>query len=138
RFSSYGVASRLRGLATTVTTRPRVSIPSGPRIPRPSVDSGDVGERLLDRLDPASQLDKLARFFWRRERLAALRGTHMYFYTDLKGVGNGLAGVNIHNGRTDVRLRLSDPDERFITDETTRQLFVSKGDRLMAYRLGGG
>jgi outer membrane protein assembly factor BamB len=138
RFSSYGVASRLRGLATTATTRPRVSMPSGPRIPRPSVNSDDVGERLLDRLDPASQLDKLARFFWRRERLAALRGTHMYFYTDLKGLGNGLAGVNIHNGQTDVRLRLGDPDERFITDETTRQLFVSKGDRLMAYSLLGG
>ncbi|HJU53089.1 MAG TPA: PQQ-binding-like beta-propeller repeat protein [Pyrinomonadaceae bacterium] len=138
RFSSYGVASRLRGLATTATTRPRVSMPSVPRIPRPSVNSEDVGERLLDRLDPASQLDKLARFFWRRERLAALRGTRMYFYTDLKGVGNGLAGVNIHNGQTDVRVRMSDPDERFITDETTRQLFVSKGDRLFAYGLGGG
>ncbi len=138
RFSSYGLASRLRGLATTATTRPRISMPSGPRIPRPSVNTDDVGERLLDRLDPASQLDKLARFFWRRERLAALRGTHMYFYTDLKGMGNGLAGVNIHSGQTDVRLRLSDPDERFITDETTRQLFTSKGDRLLAYRMGGG
>jgi outer membrane protein assembly factor BamB len=129
RFTSYGIASRLRGLAAT---RPRVSIP------RPTVDAGDVGERLLDRIDPANQLDKLARFFWHRERLAALRGTRMYFYTDLKGLGNGLAGVNIHNGRTDVRLRLSDPDERFITDETTRLLYVSKGDRLMAYRMSGG
>ena len=138
RFSSYGLASRLRGLATTATTRPRISMPSGPRIPRPSVNTDDVGERLLDRLDPASQLDKLARFFWRRERLAALKGSHMYFYTDLKGMGNGLAGVNIHSGQTDVRLRLGDPDERFITDETTRQLFTSKGDRLLAYRMGGG
>jgi outer membrane protein assembly factor BamB len=138
RFSSYGVASRLRVLATAATTRPRISMPSGPRIPRPSVSTDDVGERLLDRLDPASQLDKLARFFWRRERLAALKGSHMYFYTDLKGMGNGLAGVNIHSGRTDVRLRLGDPDERFVTDETTRQLFTSKGDRLLAYRMGGG
>lgn len=129
RFTSFGVASRLRGLAST--TRPRVTIP------RPSVNSEDVGERLLDRIDPANQLDKLARFFWRRERLAELRGMHMYFYTDLKGLGNGLAGVNIHTGRTDVRLRLSDPDERFITDETTRLLFTSKGDRLMAYRMSG-
>jgi outer membrane protein assembly factor BamB len=127
RFTSFGVASRLRGLAST--TRPRVSIP------RPSVNSEDVGERLLDRIDPANQLDKLARFFWRRERLAELRGMRMYFYTDLKGMGNGLAGVNIHTGRTDVRLRLGDPDERFITDETTRLLYVSKGDRLMAYRM---
>jgi len=127
RFTTFGLASRLRGLPAT---RPRVSIP------RPSLDSKDIGERLLDRLDPAKQLDKLARFFWRRERLAALRGSRMYFYTDIEGVGNGLAGVNIHTGHTDVRLRLSDPDARFITDETTRLLFVSKGDRLMAYRMG--
>jgi hypothetical protein len=53
-------------------------------------------------------------------------------------LGNGLAGVNIHTGSTDVRLRLGDPDERFITDETTRQLFTSKGDHLLAYRMGGG
>lgn len=131
RFTSFGIASRLRGLQSAAATRPRVSIP------RPSVNSEDVGERLLDRIDPANQLDKLARFFWRRERLAELRGMHMYFYTDLKGLGNGLAGVNIHTGRTDVRLRLSDPDERFITDETTRLLFTSKGDRLMAYRMNG-
>jgi outer membrane protein assembly factor BamB len=134
RFTPFGIASRLRGLraaAATVTTRPRVTIP------RPSVDSNDVSERLLDRIDPANQLDKLARFFWRRERLAELRGMRMYFYTDLKGLGNGLAGVNIHTGRTDVRLRLGDPDERFITDETTRLLYVSKGDRLLAYRMGG-
>jgi outer membrane protein assembly factor BamB len=133
RFTSFGIASRLRGLSTAArASRPRVSIP------RPSISSEDVGERLLDRIDPANQLDKLARFFWRRERLAELRGMRMYFYTDLRGLGNGLAGVNIHTGLTDVRLRLSDPDERFITDETTRLLYVSKGDRLLAYRLSGG
>jgi outer membrane protein assembly factor BamB len=137
RFTTFGVASRLRGLQSAVASRPRVSI-QRPTIPRPSVNADDVNERLLDRLDPASQLDKLARFFWRRERLAELRGMRMYFYTDLQGIGNGLAGVNIHTGRTDVRLRLSDPDERFITDETTRLLYVSKGDRLLAYRMSGG
>jgi outer membrane protein assembly factor BamB len=131
RFTSFGVAARLRGLQSAAATRPRVSVP------RPSVNSEDVGERLLDRIDPANQLDKLARFFWRRERLAELRGMHMYFYTDLKSLGNGLAGVNIHTGQTDVRLRLSDPDERFITDETTRLLYVSRGDRLLAYRMSG-
>jgi outer membrane protein assembly factor BamB len=133
RFTSFGIASRLRGLQSAAAIRPRISVP------RPSVDAGNVNERLLDRIDPANQLDKLARFFWRRERLAELRGTRMYFYTDLKGMdGNGLAGVNIHTGRTDVRLRLGDPDERFITDETTRLLYVSKGDRLLAYRMSGG
>ncbi|HUQ31337.1 MAG TPA: PQQ-binding-like beta-propeller repeat protein [Pyrinomonadaceae bacterium] len=135
RFTSFGLASRLRGLSSAraaAMTRPRVSVP------RPSVNSDDINERLLDRLDPASQLDKLARFLWRRERLAELRGMRMYFYTDLQGLGNGLAGVNIHTGRTDVRLRLSDLDERFITDETMRLLYVSKGDRLLAYRMSGG
>jgi outer membrane protein assembly factor BamB len=135
RFTSFGLASRLRGLSSAraaAMTRPRVSVP------RPSVNADDINERLLDRLDPASQLDKLARFLWRRERLAELRGMRMYFYTDLQGLGNGLAGVNIHTGRTDVRLRLSDLDERFITDETMRLLYVSKGDRLLAYRMSGG
>jgi outer membrane protein assembly factor BamB len=131
RFSPYGISSRLRGAATAVATRPRISRPS---VPRPSMD---VDERLLDRIDPASQLDKLARFFWHRERLAALRGRWMYFYTDLKGLGNGFAGVNIHTGQTDIRLRLSDPDERFISDETVGLLYVSKGNRLLAYRMIG-
>ena len=61
----------------------------------------------------------------------------MYFYTDLKGLGNGLAGVNIHTGQTDVRLRLNDPDERFIADETNRLLYTSKDNRLLAYRIIG-
>jgi hypothetical protein len=37
-----------------------------------------------------------------------------------------------------VRLRLSDPDERFITDETTGLLYTAKGNRLNAYRITGG
>jgi outer membrane protein assembly factor BamB len=132
RFSPYGISSRLREAATVATMRPRISRPS---VPRPSID---VDERLLDRIDPANQLDKLARFFWHRDRLAALRGRWMYFYTDLKGLGNGLAGVNIHTGQTDIRLRLSDLDERFISDETVGLLYVSKGDRLLAYKMIGG
>ncbi|MDT5061966.1 MAG: hypothetical protein QOH63_2425 [Acidobacteriota bacterium] len=131
RFSPYGISSRLRSAATVATTRPRIS--------RPSVSSSstDIDERLLNRIDPANQLDKLARFFWHRDRLAALRGRWMYFYTDLKGLGNGLAGVNIHTGQTDIRLRLSDLDERFISDETVGLIYVSKGDRLLAYRMIG-
>jgi outer membrane protein assembly factor BamB len=127
RFSPFGISSRLRGGAVIANTRPRVSH-----------QSIDIDERLLDRIDPANQFDKLARFFWHRDRLAVLRGRWMYFYTDLKGLGNGFAGVNIHTGQTDIRMRLSDPDERFITDETSGLLYVSKGDRLMAYRMIGG
>ena len=128
RFTPFGLASRLRQTSSVASdTRPRVSRPS----------SKEIDERLLDRIDPANQLDKLARFFWHRDRLATLRGRWMYFYTDLRGIGNGLAGVNIHTGQTDVRMRLSDPDERFITDETTGLLYTSKNNRLMAYRISG-
>ena len=131
RLTPFGISSRLRGASSTSynvdAIRPRVSRPS----------SKDVDERLLDRLDPANQFAKLSRFFWHRDRLATLRGRLLYFYTDLRGIGNGLAGVNIHDGHTDIRLRLSDPDERFITDETTGLLFTSKENRLMAYRITG-
>jgi outer membrane protein assembly factor BamB len=124
RFTSFGLASRLNqsGTAFRTTGTPSTS----------SVPSVDVDERLLDRLDPANQLDKLSRFLMRRQRLAALHGEWMYFYTDLKN-GNGLAGVNINTGRTDRAIRLSDPDERFITDETTGLLYSSKDNRLSAY-----
>jgi hypothetical protein len=93
-----------------------------------------VEESLLDRLDPASQLERLSRYLWRRERLAALRGQWMYFYTSLRG-GNGLAGVNVNTGETARQLRLSDPDARFISDEILDLLYTAKGERLYAYTL---
>ena len=95
-----------------------------------------VSQRIMDRVDPSRQLDRLSRFLWHRERLATLRGQWMYFYTDLKGRdGNGLAGVNINNGRTEREVRLSDLDERFVTDEAFGLLFVASGERLIAHRL---
>ena len=126
RFSTFGLLNRARQVS---------SVPSA-SIPRPSVN---VEERLLDRLDPARQLERLSRFLWRRQRLAALRGQWMYFYTDLKsrGEGHGLVGVNINSGETERALRLSDPDERFISDEVTNLLYISKGNHLFAYRLDG-
>lgn len=126
RFSTFGLLNRARQVS---------SMPSA-SIPRPSVN---VEERLLDRLDPARQLERLSRFLWRRQRLAALRGQWMYFYTDLKsrGEGNGLVGVNINSGETERALRLSDPDERFISDEVTNLLYMAKGNHLFAYRLDG-
>ena len=60
----------------------------------------------------------------------------MYFYTDLKNRdGNGLAGVNIDNGRTEREVRLSDLDERFVADEVLGLMFVASGNRLISYRL---
>ncbi|MBC7932437.1 MAG: PQQ-binding-like beta-propeller repeat protein [Rubrivivax sp.] len=122
RFSTFGVLSRSR----------QSSVVMNPSVPRPSVD---VQERLLDRLDPARQLERLSRFLWRRQRLAALRGQWMYFYTDLRRGGDGLAGVNVNTGETERALRLSAPDARFISDEAAGLLFVSKDNRLLAYPL---
>ena len=95
-----------------------------------------VRERVVDRIDPSRQLDRLSRYLWHRERFATIRGQWMYFYTDLKNRdGNGLAGVNINNGQTEHELRLSDLDERFITDEVFGLMFVASGNRLSAVRL---
>jgi len=95
-----------------------------------------VEERLFDRLDPSRQLERLSRFLWHRERLAALRGHWMYFYTDLKSRdGNGLAGVNVNNGRTEREVRLSDLDERFVTDEALGLMFAASGNRVFGHRL---
>lgn len=124
--ATYGLLSRTR----------RASSIGSPRPPRPTV-SVDVEERLLDRLDPARQLERLSRYLWRRRRLAALRGQWMYFYTDVKGRegGRGLVGVNIHTGQPARFVRLTDPDARFISDETTQLLYVSRNDRLVAHSL---
>lgn len=123
-FSWSGLATRssfsnMQALATTSRRRNR-----------------RVEERVLDRVDPSRQLDRLSRYLWHRERLAALRGTWMYFYTDLKNRdGNGLAGVNINNGRTEREVRLPDLDERFVGDEVLGLMFTAKGNRLLGHRL---
>jgi len=57
----------------------------------------------------------------------------MYFYTDLSRSGHGLAGVNINSGQTEREVRLSDLDERFVTDEAVGLMYVSSGNRLLAY-----
>jgi hypothetical protein len=131
RFRRFGVVSQVRD-------RLSGGVPSAPSpadiVRRRSTNIGDVDERLLDRIDPAHQLERLSRFLWHRDRLAALRGNWMYFYTDLKDRdGNGLAGVNIQNGGTEREIRLRDLDERFITDEALGLMFVSNGNRMLAY-----
>ncbi|HVF44999.1 MAG TPA: PQQ-binding-like beta-propeller repeat protein [Pyrinomonadaceae bacterium] len=135
RIATYGIASRARGVVSAAT-RARGSSSAAQlgaaRLPRPSREG--LEESLLDRIDPANQLERLSRFLWRRQRLAALRGQWMYFYTDLRG-GNGLAGVNLNTGETARAVRLSDPDARFISDEVFDLLYTAKGERLQAYAL---
>lgn len=90
---------------------------------------------IAKRIDAPRQLDRLSRFLWHRERLAALRGQWMYFYTELDRGGNGLAGVNINDGRTDREVRLSDLDGRFVTDEVLGVMFTASGNRLFSHGL---
>lgn len=126
RFAPIGLAARARAASGSFNA------PRMPRVPRPNID---VEERLLDRVDPARQLERLSRYLWRRQRLAALRGEWMYFYTDLRGDGNGLAGVNVNTGATERGVRLADPDARFISDEVFGLLYTARGQRLFAYEL---
>jgi len=138
---SYGAARFKRfGVISSVRDRLSAGTPSAPS-PADFVRrrTNDVDERLLDKLDPAHQLERLSRFLWHRDRLAALRGNWMYFYTDLRGRdGNGLAGVNIHSGETGREIRLRKLDERFITDEALSLMFVSDGNQLLAYPIDEG
>ena len=131
RFKAFGVAARLRsgitdpGAELRSRVRERIVKESRPR---------NLEDRLLDRLDPARQLERLSRFLWHRDRLATLRGNWMYFYTDLKtSGGHGLAGINIQNGTMERAVRLGDLDDRFITDEAAGILFVANGNRLLGY-----
>jgi outer membrane protein assembly factor BamB len=136
RFKAFGVMSKLPS---------RLRLPTPGSIPNPAdevrarvrdrvVESRprNLDERLLDRLDPAHQLDRLARFLWHRDRLATLRGNWMYFYTDLSD-GHGLAGINIQSGSLERQVRVRDLDERFITDEAAAMLFLANGNRFLAY-----
>lgn len=130
QIKGYGVLSRLD--ATQRTLR---SVRSRQINPGAIIDV-DVEERLLDRLDPSSQLTKLSRFLFRRKQLAALRGKHLYFFTNLQNdAGKGLAGVNLNTGETERTIRTNEPDPRLTTDEIAGLLYSAKGDRLYAYSL---
>ena len=139
RFRMFGAAARVRNrFSAGLPSLP--SLPSRPQLPTPADlvrrRTTDIDERLLDRIDPAHQLERLSRFLWHRDRLATLRGQYMYFYTDLKDVdGNGLAGVNIHNGVTQRKIRLKELDERFVTDEALGLMFIAAGNRIIAERV---
>ncbi len=118
--------SNMQALATASNRRPRSS----------GFKRFGIASRVRDRIDPARQLDRLSRFLWHRERLATLRGQWMYFYTDLDTRdGNGLAGVNVNNGRTDREVGLSDLDERFVTDEALGLMFTASANRLISHGL---
>ena len=118
--------STLQALATSSNRRRRSSS---------QLKRFGIASRIQDRIDPSAQLDRLSRFLWHRERLATLRGQWMYFYTNLESGGNGLAGVNVNNGRTEREIRLSDLDDRFVTDEVLGVMFTASGERLFSHGL---
>ena len=119
--SSRSTISNLQSLATASSRRYPSSRPRS---------------EIIKRLDPALQLERLSRFLWHRSRDAALQGKWMYFYTDLEGRdGNGLAGVNVNNGRTERQIHLSELDDRFITDESFNVMYAASDNKLFGYRL---
>jgi hypothetical protein len=124
----YGVASRVRSVQGLDISRPNVAF-------RPNSPSVDVQERLLDKLDPIRQAERLSNYLLQRKRLAELRGNYMYFYTDLPKPFDkkGLVGVNIHNGDDARFILASEPDSRFVTDEVNGLLYSADGNRLLAF-----
>jgi outer membrane protein assembly factor BamB len=141
RIYSYGSFARTPGLLNRVSGL-QVITPSNIRgrviggiVDRATPSRAEVRESVLDRLDPVRQVERLSDYLLRRKRLAELRGNHMYFYTDLpKPVDRkGLIGVNIHNGHNGRYILNSDPDSRFVTDETLNLLYSAAGSRLQAF-----
>jgi len=47
-----------------------------------------------------------------------------------------LLGVNINTGADERSIRMSAPDDRFISDEVLQALFVSQDNHMVAYALG--
>ncbi len=138
---SYGIASRtsnllnrVGGLQITTPSNIRGKIIGG-AINRVTPSRSDVQESLLDRIDPVRQVEKLSNYFLRRKRLADLRGNYMYFYTDLPKPFDkkGLVGVNVHTGEDARFILVSEPDARFVTDETVGLLYSADGNRLLAF-----
>ncbi len=143
RIYSYGslartpnMLERFRGLQVSIPNatdiRGRVI---GSAISRATPSRADVQESIIDRLDPARQMERFGNYLLRRKRLAELRSSHMYFYTDLPKPFDkkGLVGVNVHTGRDARYALVSDPDPMFVTDETASLLYSADGSRLRAF-----
>ena len=141
RIYSYGSFTRLPNIASRVGDF-QVITPAGIRgritnavIDRATPSSSEVRESIFDRIDPVRQVEKLSSYLLRRKRLAELRGSHMYFFTDLEKPFDrkGLVGVNVHTGRDSRYVLISDPDAQFVTDETAGLLYSADGNKLQAF-----
>ena len=137
RIYSYGSLAGTPGVVGRVSGL-QVITPAGIRrglADRVVPSRGEVQERFLDRIDPIRRVERLSDYLLRRKRLSELRGGHMYFFTDIKEPFDrkGLVGVNIQNGRDGRYVLVSDPDERFVTDESLGLLYSADGGKLQAF-----
>ena len=123
--SNANLLSRVRGLQIR---RPNI-------VGRITPSRGDIQQSIFDRVDPIRRAERLSDYLLRRKRISELRGNYMYFYTDLAKPFDrkGLVGVNIHTGRDGRFVLLSDPDSRFITDETLDLAYSADGRRLQGF-----
>ena len=142
RITVFGLASKMQGV--TKIAGMNVLEPSALRgsatkmlTDRYLPKRGEVTESIFDRLDPSRVAERLSTYLLRRERLARLRGDHMYFFTDIPKPFDrkGLVGVNIHSGKNSRFVLTSDPDPRFTTDEVSGLLYSADGNRLQAFEL---
>jgi outer membrane protein assembly factor BamB len=146
RVSLYGISARTPNLLNRINNL-QINTPTlpnaanirgkiiGSAIGKITPSRADVQESLLDRIDPVRRVEKLSDYFLRRRRLADLRGNYMYFYTDLPKPFDkkGLVGVNVHTGQDARFVLISEPDVRFVTDETLGLLYSVDGNKLQAF-----
>ncbi len=146
RVSLYGISARTPNLLNRISNL-QINTPTlpnaanirgkiiGSAISKITPSRADVQESLLDRIDPVRRVEKLSDYFLRRRRLADLRGNYMYFYTDLPKPFDkkGLVGVNVHTGQDARFVLVSEPDVRFVTDETLGLLYSADGNKLQAF-----
>lgn len=138
----FGMASRLSGVANiggmnVLSTSGIRTTVTREVVKRGTAMGSDVAESIFNSLDPARQAERLSAYLLRRERLAKFSGNHMYFFTDLKKPFDrkGLVGVNVHDGRDTRFVLASDPDSRFVTDETAKLLYSADGNKLQAFEM---
>ncbi len=136
RIYAYGSIARLPGIADRIGGL-RIERPGLGTLGRIAPSRSDVQESVIDRLDPVRQVEKLSDLLLRKKRLAELRGNYMYFYTDLPKPFDrkGLAGVNVHNGRSQRFIFASDPDPQFLIDEAADLLYSADGDKIHAFKI---
>ena len=147
RIYAYGSIGRSPGLMNNIPGL-QITLPNatdlrgrviGKAIDQATPSRAEVQESIFDRVDPVRQIEKFSSYLLRRKRLAELRASHMYFYTDLPRPYNkkGLIGVNVHTGRDARFAPVSDPDPNFVTDETLGLLYSADGSRIEAFNLNG-